>query len=118
MPICIEYAPELVLRNFSEYENKRREKEECVPENLKKNEIYNFLKQGQKAYWLEGEQALLEKYKDGSLSKPIASIQILEVVHFVKDGQLFSKGKYKVIRLISKGEIYFNGCEPVNCSHL
>ena len=113
MSINMRFAPDLVLRNFSEFEKNQKKKEECIPKKLKENKTYEFLKNGQRAYWLEGEQPLLEKSENGVVSKPIASVIILEVTHFMENKKIFSKGKYKVIKVLKKGEIYFNGCEPI-----
>ena len=113
MSINMRFAPDLVLRNSSEYEKGKKKKEECIPKKLKENGVYEFLKKGQRAYWLEGEQPLLEKSKSGNVSKPVASIIILEVTHFMEEKIIYTKGKYKVIKIIKKGETYFNGCEPI-----
>lgn len=107
MPINIEFAPELVLYRTHNIEEAR------IPQSLEIGETYNFLKSGQRAYWLEGEQALVEKLEDGSLSKPIASIMILSATHFMQDKKVYTKGTYKVLRIIKPNEIYFNGCEPI-----
>jgi len=107
------FAPDLVLRNFAEYENGQKKKEACIPKDLKACETYDFLKNGQRAYWLEGEQPLLEKSENGDISKPLASVIILEVRHFMENNKIFSAGKYKVIKVLTKNEVYFNGCEPI-----
>ena len=109
MGIQTEYNPDLALRNISEFNRGNRKKEECIPENIKAGQIYEFLKKGQRNYWLEGEIALLET-KDGRLSRPIASIIILEVTHFLFNGQVYTKGKYKVIEVFDPNDskIHFN----------
>jgi hypothetical protein len=43
MGIQIEFNPDLALRNIDEYKNGRRKIEECVPKNLVKGQIYEFL---------------------------------------------------------------------------
>lgn len=113
MSINMKFAPDLVLRNFSEYKKNQKQKEECIPEDLKENNVYEFLKTGQRAYWLEGEQPLLEKAETGNISTPIASVIIFEVTHFIENKKLYTKGQYKVVRVLAKGELYFNGCEPI-----
>lgn len=113
MSINMRFAPDLVLRNYSEYLNKTKQKEECIPNNLQEEEVYSFLKLGQRAYWLDGEQPLLEKSSDGSISQPIASVIILEATHFKKDDNIWTRGTYLVKRVLHEGEIYFNGCEPI-----
>lgn len=113
MGILVEFNPDLALRNISEFKTGNREIEECIPEPLEENKIYNFLKEGQRFYWLEGELPLLETKGNGNLSKPKASIIILEVSHFRKNNKNYTKGKYKVIKLIAENEIYFNGINKV-----
>jgi hypothetical protein len=111
MTIKTEYAPDLVLKSFTT----KNLPEECIPKRLTKDETYDFLKTGQRIYWLEGEQPLLEK-KDGTVSRPIASIIILEVTHFMKHGNVFTKGKFQIIKIIEPDTVYFNGCEPLQKS--
>ena len=109
----MKFAPDLVLRNFSEFKKQQKKKEECIPKNLEENKTYTFLKNGQRAYWLEGEQPLLEKSETGKVSKPIASVIILEATHFMENAKIYTKGKYKVVKVLKKDEVYFNGCEPI-----
>jgi len=110
MGIQIEFNPDLALRNISESEEgKGRKIEECIPYPLEEGRVYNFFKSGQRCYWLHGEVPLLETKGNQILSKPKASVVILEAVHFLDNGQIFTKGKYKVIKIIKDGEVYFNG---------
>ncbi len=109
MGIQVEFNPDLALRNTSEYKAGNRKIEECIPEPLEINKVYNFLKEGQRMYWLEGELPLLETKGNGDLSKPKASIVILEATHVKEDNKIYTKGKYKVIKTLSEDEIYFNG---------
>lgn len=113
MPINMQFAPDLVLRNIREFKNGNRALEECIPESMQEGAEYVFLKEGQRAYWLDGEQPLLEKLEDGNLSTPRASIIILEVTHFKQDGKIYSRGKYQIVKVLQETEIYFNGCEPI-----
>lgn len=114
MGISVEFSPELALREFNTL---GRAQEECVPKNLQEGQIYEFLKKGQRIYWLNedaywnnGEMPLVKTIGDEKTSKPIASIKILELTHFIKEKQIWTKGKYKVIHLIKYGELYFNSC--------
>jgi len=109
MGIQVEFNPDLALRAISEYKNGNRELSECLPEKIEVGAEYNFLKSGQRNYWLYGELPLLETKGNAILSKPLASIVILEVIHFLNNGQVWTKGKYKVNEIISEGEIKFNG---------
>ena len=109
----MQFAPDLVLRNMQASHEDNRLPEECIPEQLQEGAQYEFLKEGQRAYWLDGEQPLLEKLADGSLSPPQASIRILEVIHFKKDDKIYTLGKYLVVKVLNENEIYFDGCEPI-----
>jgi len=113
MSINMRFAPDLVLRNFSEHLSGDKKKEECIPQNMKDGETYDFLKVGQRAYWLDGEQPLLEKSVSGEISPPIASVIILEATHFKEGGKIWTRGKYLVKKVLKDGEVYFNGCEPI-----
>lgn len=100
MGIKIEFNPELALRNISEIKN--RYGEECIPENLQVDNIYNFLKAGQRVYYMEdiGKVHLLETKGNENLGPPLAEIKIIEVTHFIKDDKIWTKGKYKVLKLL------------------
>jgi len=110
MGIQVEFNPDLALRKF---ETSGREEEECLPKDFEEGRTYNFLKKGQRFYWLEGELPLLETKGEGQLSEPLASIIILEVTHFKRDGEIWTKGKYKLIKIINPDEIYFNGINKI-----
>jgi len=113
MGIQVEFNPDLALRNISEYKNGKRQAAECIPELLEEGKEYDFLKNGQRNYWLHGELPLLETKGNQILSKPIASIIFYEVVHFYKDEQVWTKGKYKVVKVLKEGEVYFNGFSKI-----
>jgi hypothetical protein len=113
MGIQVEFNPDLALRDISEFKSGNRKSDECIPTNLKVGEIYNFLKEGQRFYWLEGELPLLKTKGMGDLSKPIASVIILEATHIREDKKTYTRGKYKVIKLIPPGVIYFNGINKI-----
>ena len=109
MGIKVEFNPDLALRNISEFKNGNRKKEECIPEDIKIGEIYLFLKEGQRNYWLEGEVPLIETKGNQNLSRPKASIIILEVIHSIDNSRVYTKGKYKVVELFNDGRIHFDG---------
>lgn len=96
MGIQVEFNPDLALRKIDDYKSATRSLEECIPENLESGFIYNFLKRGQRNYWLLGEIPLLETEGNEKLSRPLASILILETTHFIKDEEVWTKGKYQV----------------------
>ncbi|MDD4353450.1 MAG: hypothetical protein PHN56_03255 [Candidatus Nanoarchaeia archaeon] len=116
MGIQTEYNPDLALRNINEFKNSNRKKEECIPENFTKGQIYEFLKKGQRNYYIQGEIPLLETKGNQQLSKPLASIIILESTHFLLNNEPWTKGKFKVIEVfdIKNPEIHFNGFAKVN----
>jgi hypothetical protein len=108
MGIQAEYNPDLALRHWDQYTLRRRKKEECIPSDLEEGEVYDFLKKGQRNYWFGGEIPLIET-NSGNLSAPLAAIVILEATHYLADGEVYTTGKYRVVKKIAKGEIYFNG---------
>ena len=108
MGIQVEYNPDLALRKYG---TSGRFVEECLPEKLVVGEIYPFLKEGQRIHWLEGEIPLLETKGNQQLSRPLASIVIIEATHFLREGKLYTMGKYKVNEVydINNKEIHFEG---------
>ncbi len=46
MGIKVEFNPDLALRNFSEFQNGNRQKQECIPEKIAKGQVFEFLKEG------------------------------------------------------------------------
>ncbi|MDD3101755.1 MAG: hypothetical protein PHE59_01240 [Patescibacteria group bacterium] len=113
MGISVEFNPDLALRDISEFKAGRRKIEECIPDPLEINKVYDFLKEGQRCYYFGEELPLLETKGMGNLSKPKASIIILEATHFKENVKIYTKGKYEVIKIIPEGEIYFNGINKI-----
>lgn len=113
MGIITEYNPDLALRNISEFEKGARKQEECIPKNLKKGESYPFLKKGQRHYWFFGEIPLLETKGGGELSRPKASIIILEATHFLNKGEVYTRGEYKVTEVFKDKKIHFEGFRSI-----
>lgn len=113
MGIIVEFNPDLALRDIVEFKSGNRKIEECIPEPLEEGVVYSFLKKDQRNYYLDGEIPLLETKGSAILSEPLASIIILEATHFIENGKIYTKGKYKVIKIISKNNIYFNGFNKV-----
>ncbi len=107
MGIQVEFNPDLALRDISEYKSGKRKLEECVPDPLKEGEIYDFLKKGQRCYWFDGEFPLVETKGNQKLSRPLASVKILEATHCKIDGEIYTKGKYKVLAVFRDNEIHF-----------
>lgn len=109
MGIKVEFNPDLALRDISEFKGGRRKVEECIPESLEAGKIYDFLKKDQRNYWLRGEIPLIETKGGEKLSRPRASIQILEATHFLADGEVWTRGKFKVIEVFEDNGIKFEG---------
>lgn len=99
MAIKVEYNPDLALRNISEFKKGNRKEDECIPEKLEVGEVYPFLKKGQRNYWLYGEVPLVETMGGEIVSSPKASILIIEATHFMKDGEIYTRGSYKVLKI-------------------
>lgn len=122
MGIQVDFNPDLALRDYSEFEKGNRKQEECIPKDLKAGNCYSFLKKGQRLYWLtdddywkKGEMPLCKTQGNQRLSRPIASIKMLEVVHFLENGEVWTKGKYKVIDVFDPNDpkINFEACMRV-----
>jgi len=108
MGIKTEFNPDLCLRNISELNNGRKA-EECIPADLQEGQICDFLKEDQRLFWLEGEIPLRETKGEGQLSRPIASVLVIESTHFLENGKPFTKGKYKVVNVFKDDKIHFDG---------
>jgi hypothetical protein len=113
MGIKIEFNPDLALRNISEFKAGIRKIEECVPENIAAGKVYDFLKNGQRCYWFEGEVALRETNGNQNLSRPLASVKIIEATHFLNDNETWTRGKYEVLEIFSDDKIYFDWMDRV-----
>lgn len=116
MGIQIEFNPDLALRNISEFREGRRKRGECIPEDLAKDRAFSFLKEGQRNFFLEGEVPLLETKGNSELSRPLASIIILEATHLIVNGRPYTKGRYKVVEVFDPQDpkIRFNGFAKVD----
>jgi hypothetical protein len=113
MGIQVEFNPDLALRNISEYKKRNRKIEECIPEHLEKGKIYSFLKKNHRNYWLFGEIPLVETKGNQELSRPKASIILLEATHFLENGEPFTKGRYKVIDVFKDDKIHFESMKKI-----
>jgi hypothetical protein len=122
MGIAVEFNPDLALRDIAEFKAGRRKVEECIPESLEEGKIYDFLKKGQRLYyfndsefWGNGQMPLCKTGGDENLSRPIASIKMIEVTHFLEDGECYTKGKYKVISVFDENDpiIHFEACKRI-----
>ncbi len=103
MEIKADFESALILHNVQEFVLDKRKFDECIPENLKEGREYSFLVSGQRNYWILGKFPLHEKQSDGSVSEePRAIINIFEVTHFIDNGLIFTKGKYKILQVVGK----------------
>jgi len=105
MGIQVEFNPDLALRKHG---TEGRESDECLPAKLEAGDIHRFMKKGQRNYWLEGEIPLLIT-KDGKLSKPIASIRIVNATHYLQGKEVYTRGLYKVVEFFDDNKIHFKG---------
>ncbi len=96
MGISVEFNPDLALRVFG---TRGRMDNECLPEKLEKGRSYEFMKSGQRNYWLEGEVPLLETKGRQRLSRPLASIVICEYTHQLFKGKPTTFGFYEVVEV-------------------
>lgn len=122
MGIKVEFNPDLALRDISENKNGNKKIEECVPEDLEVGKIYEFLKSGQRLFWLSdsefwgnGQIPLCRTNGKEELSRPLASIKILEVTHFLDQGKIWTKGKYKIVEIFDEQDpkINFEACKRI-----
>ena len=109
MGIKAEFNPDLCLRNISEYKEGKRKEEECIPEKMQSGQAYKFLKKGQRFFWLDGEVPLIETRGNEQLSRPRASIIILQATHHKLGSEIYTKGKYKIIEVFNDNNIHFEG---------
>ena len=122
MGIKVEFNPDLAMRNIEEYKAGRRKIEECVPEKMETGDVFDFLKSGQRLYylsdsefWGNGQIPLCETGGNEKLSRPLASIKILEATHFLENGEVWTRGKYEVIEVFEKGDekIHFEALKKI-----
>jgi hypothetical protein len=107
MGIQVEFNSDLALRRYGTPE---RRPEECLPERLEAGRTYKFLKYGQRNYWFGGEIPLVMTEGNERLSRPLASIRIVEATHFVEDGSVTTKGLYRVIEVYGcTKKVHFEG---------
>ncbi len=88
MGIVVEFNPDLALRTIAEFKAGNRKEEECIPDPLEVSQTYSFLKKDQRIYWLHGELPLVETRGNQKLSRPKASVVILEATHFLDSGEV------------------------------
>ena len=99
MGIQIEFNPDLALRNIREHGKSRRSIDECIPDILEVGKEHEFRKKGQRVYYLLGPVPLCETEGNGKLSEPIAGVQIIEPTHKIINGEIYTTGRYRVLKL-------------------
>jgi hypothetical protein len=122
MGIAVEFNPDLALRDISEFRLGRRKIEECIPENFEEGKVYDFLKKGQRLYyfsdsefWGYGQIPMMKTEGGEKLSRPVASIKIVETTHFLENGEIWTRGKYKVINIFDSSDpvIHFEATKRI-----
>lgn len=122
MGIPVEFNPDLALRDISEFKAGRRKIEECIPEKLEEGKMYDFLKKGQRLYyfsdseqWGFGQIPMMKTQGNEKLSRPIASVKIIETTHFLDNGEIWTRGKYKVVSTFDENnpEIHFEATKRI-----
>jgi hypothetical protein len=115
MGIKVEFNPVLALRKIEEAaEDGGRNAKDCIPNDLHVGDKHPFLKKVQRNYWLLGEIPLVETRGNQHLSRPKASIRILEATHFVNPyGDVMTKGLYEVMEVFDDDIIHFEGFAKV-----
>ena len=117
MGIKIEFNTDLCLRAFG---TKKRCESECLPEKLEISLCYVFRKEGQRLYWLNGEIPLRETKGNEQLSRPLASIVIVEYTHqLLADGKPYTIGIYEVKDIFDINDltVHFEGFERVKLNN-
>jgi hypothetical protein len=97
--VQIEFNSNLALRSYDEFKAGKKGQDECLPEKLEEGKTYMFLKQGQRTFWLEGDISLVKTDGDGNFSRPLASVRILEVTHYMQSGKVMTRGKYTITKV-------------------
>ena len=112
MGIAVEFNPDLCLRKYG---TSGRGLAECLPENLLVDAVHDFLKEGQRNYWLHGNIPLRETKGEGKLSRPVASVLVLRAEHRLINGVVWTEGAYKVNGVFDPedSQIHFEGYERV-----
>ena|SRR3989338_3738002 len=121
MGIHVEFNPDLALRDYAEFEQGIRKEDECVPRELAAGKRYPFLKKGQRIFlfnddpfWGKGELPLVRTEGGERLSRPVASIKIIEATHFLHQGEVYTRGVYQVIAVFTDDAIHFESYKRVN----
>jgi hypothetical protein len=115
MGIAVEFCPDLCLRSLEDAVRKERKANECLPQVLDEGVTYDFLKEGQRNYWMLGEIPLRLTEGNGVLSRPVASVILSEVTHFLNEGKVWTRGKYTVKEVYGPNDkkIHFDGLEKI-----
>jgi hypothetical protein len=111
MGIAVEFNPELALRSQTAYESGARCETECLPVQLQEGQEYRFAKRGQRNFYLQGAVPLRETADNEAVSRPLASITIVEATHVLRDGEPWTIGRYRVDAVFTDDGPHFEGFE-------
>ena len=98
MRMKIKYDSNLCLRRHGTPD---RSFMENLPKDLVMNRTYYFLKTGKREFFIEGKIPLRETDGNGNLSRPLANVRIPEYTHFLKDGEVYTRGEYVILEILS-----------------
>ncbi|MBI4433511.1 hypothetical protein HY632_01955 [Candidatus Uhrbacteria bacterium] len=111
MGASIEFNASLALRVMAEYHAGRRRKEECVPEVLAVGEVHTFWKSGHRIYRLDLETPLRQTTGNCNVTRPLASVLLLEVTHVLVEGEPVTRGSYRIVERFDPNDptVHFEG---------
>lgn len=105
----------LALRHHDECRIGRRGADECIPERLLSGQSYDFRKKGQRLFLMTEEIPLVETFGNEHISRPLASIRMAEVTHFVENHEVWTRGRYLVVEVFKDDAVHFDGMIRIRC---
>ncbi|MBI2482645.1 hypothetical protein HYV74_00525 [Candidatus Uhrbacteria bacterium] len=101
----------MALRDIAEYHAGRRKLAECVPETLAVGAVHEFWKSGHRIYRLDLETPLRKTTGNCNVTRPFASVRILEVTHVLVDGAPVTRGRYCLLEVFDPQDptVHFEG---------
>lgn len=109
MSIKIEFNSDLALQCIAEHKSGNRKIEECIPEPLEVGKVYDFIKIDKGNYCLVEEVPLLEIRGNEIISQPRASVVIIKARHLSENENVYTVGKYKVLKIFGNNDPCLNG---------
>ena len=104
MGVPVEFNSVLALRNHSAASGDERSAMERIPASLVAGSVHEFLKSGQRIYRLDVEIPLVETRGGHDISRPLASIMIIEATHVLRDGAYWTKGTYRIAEVFDPAD--------------